>query len=206
MHGKYSNNARDDLIAGFETAFGSSSSVIELGCADGSTLNSVAKKFNGLDVYGFDLHPAPGLHMLDIKRIDLNDESDLQEIVPFFEKGQLILLLDVLEHLVNPSLLMEFLEKEIHTGSKILVSLPNVRNWRVWFALVRNDWPSEDTGVFDGTHLHFFTSRSAVRFVSDYFSVLRFEFRFSQNPVVRLVQKVFPTVLCGQFSLLLECK
>jgi 2-polyprenyl-3-methyl-5-hydroxy-6-metoxy-1,4-benzoquinol methylase len=75
---------------------------------------------------------------------------------------------DVLEHLVDPlGTLRRFLSLLV-PGGLCLISVPNVRYFRVVGDLVlRNEWKYRTQGVLDGTHLRFFTFVSAQRLCAD---------------------------------------
>ncbi len=71
-----------------------------------------------------------------------------------------ILLLDVLEHLVDPAATIRRLVPYLRPGGRILVALPNVAHWQVRFRLLRGRFDYEDSGILDRTHLHLYTIRS----------------------------------------------
>lgn len=72
-----------------------------------------------------------------------------------------ILLLDVLEHLVDPVAAVRRLVPFLRPEGRILVALPNVAHWQVRYRLVRGRFDYEDSGILDRTHLHLYTIRSA---------------------------------------------
>ena len=79
------------------------------------------------------------------------------------ETIDVILCLDVLEHLVDPWAVVESLKKYLKPGGVIIASLPNVRNWKVIFPLVlEGEWQYAQSGILDKTHLRFFTRKTAV--------------------------------------------
>lgn len=69
---------------------------------------------------------------------------------------------DVLEHLVNPwDCLRRHLELLSEDGL-VLACIPNVQHWSVIANLLQGQWPLEDQGLFDRTHLRWFTKASIV--------------------------------------------
>ncbi len=73
-----------------------------------------------------------------------------------------VLLMHVLEHLVDPWTVLRALRAEVDDGGRAIVLLPNVACWRVRKALfLRGAFDYEDTGILDRTHLRFFTVDSA---------------------------------------------
>jgi 2-polyprenyl-3-methyl-5-hydroxy-6-metoxy-1,4-benzoquinol methylase len=74
-----------------------------------------------------------------------------------------ILCLDVLEHLIDPWERLQALARLLTPGGKLIVSLPNVRNWRVLYELgAHGQWEYRDAGIMDRTHLRFFTRESSI--------------------------------------------
>jgi 2-polyprenyl-3-methyl-5-hydroxy-6-metoxy-1,4-benzoquinol methylase len=116
---------------------------------------------------------------------------------------------DVLEHLVDPWVQLQTCRRLLKLpGGLVIASLPNIR---FLFALreivLRRDFPYESAGIFDRTHLRFFTSRSMIRlFEESGFEVLRCEGingltdrRYTW--VNRLTLRLFEDTLFTQFAL-----
>jgi SAM-dependent methyltransferase len=75
----------------------------------------------------------------------------------------LIIALDVLEHLIDPWSIVRRLHGILNPGGVIIASIPNVGHYSVAVPLVlRGQWNYADEGLLDRTHLRFFTRRTAV--------------------------------------------
>jgi SAM-dependent methyltransferase len=75
----------------------------------------------------------------------------------------LVLCLDVLEHMADPWTMVRRLSALIAPGGRLIVSVPNVRHWKfVWRLLARGDFHYRDAGLLDRTHLRFFVRGTAV--------------------------------------------
>ena len=73
-----------------------------------------------------------------------------------------IVAADVLEHLADPWTALREACGLLEPGGTVVVSLPNVRFFEVFWELgVRGRWPRRDHGIFDATHLRWFTLRDA---------------------------------------------
>jgi SAM-dependent methyltransferase len=73
----------------------------------------------------------------------------------------LVILADVLEHLADPWAALRLLHARTAPGCRLLLSVPNVRHYKVSLPLVlRGEFRYEDAGIMDRTHLHFFTRGS----------------------------------------------
>ena len=69
---------------------------------------------------------------------------------------------DVLEHLVDPwACLRRHLELLTEDGL-VVACIPNVQHWSVIANLLQGQWPLEDQGLFDRTHLRWFTKSTIV--------------------------------------------
>lgn len=72
-----------------------------------------------------------------------------------------IIFSDSLEHMLNPDKVLTRVQKLIAKNGELLISIPNVRNFRVTFPLIlKGDWEYQDQGLLDRTHLRFFTIAS----------------------------------------------
>ncbi len=91
--------------------------------------------------------------------------GDIEQMHLEFEPSEFdaLILSEVLEHLREPGLLVERLAPLIRPGGVVLASSPNVSSWRVILTLLRGAFPAADRGVFDRTHLRWFTPRRSPR-------------------------------------------
>lgn len=72
-----------------------------------------------------------------------------------------VLMLDVLEHMVEPEEALDGARPLLAPGGVVVASIPNVRHFDVWWPLVRHGrWTYTDTGLMDRTHLRWFTRSS----------------------------------------------
>lgn len=91
----------------------------------------------------------------DIERIDFQIEN---------ESLDLILALDILEHLVDPWTIILKLRQLLKPGGIIIVSIPNVRHYSVVLPLLfLDDWRYSQEGLLDSTHIRFFTKTTAAK-------------------------------------------
>jgi 2-polyprenyl-3-methyl-5-hydroxy-6-metoxy-1,4-benzoquinol methylase len=67
---------------------------------------------------------------------------------------------DVLEHLLDPWALLAKLKNELSPNGCIAACVPNTGHWSVLTCLLSGQWPYADSGLFDRTHLRFFTQQS----------------------------------------------
>jgi 2-polyprenyl-3-methyl-5-hydroxy-6-metoxy-1,4-benzoquinol methylase len=75
----------------------------------------------------------------------------------------LILCLDVLEHMPDPWTMVRRLSGLVAPNGRLIVSVPNIRNWKfVWRLATRGDFHYRDAGLLDRTHLRFFVRKTAI--------------------------------------------
>jgi 2-polyprenyl-3-methyl-5-hydroxy-6-metoxy-1,4-benzoquinol methylase len=75
----------------------------------------------------------------------------------------LVLCLDVLEHLADPWSLVKRLSLLLAPGGRLIVSVPNIRNYRFIMRLItKGDFHYRDFGLLDRTHLRFFVKDTAL--------------------------------------------
>jgi SAM-dependent methyltransferase len=98
----------------------------------------------------------------------------------------LILALDVLEHLVDPWSVVERLRPKLKSSGVFVASIPNVAYWQASLPLlVKGSWDYQDNGLLDRTHLRFFSRKTAIEL---------FE-RMGYEVVQVLPRLIFPDVL-----------
>jgi 2-polyprenyl-3-methyl-5-hydroxy-6-metoxy-1,4-benzoquinol methylase len=71
-----------------------------------------------------------------------------------------LILSEVLEHLVDPWIVLKRLRTLLKPGATIFASSPNVSNYQVVRMLIQGEWTLTDMGIMDKTHLRWFTPRS----------------------------------------------
>ena len=133
--------------------------VLDLGCASGAL--GAALKARGAAVVGVESDPAYAAAARD--RLDEVVESDLETFDPTtLGCFDVLIAGDVLEHLVDPWSVLRRFAAIVEPGGTVVVSLPNVRHWETFFAIgVQGRFPRRNEGVFDATHLRWFTLHDA---------------------------------------------
>lgn len=139
-----------------------SGSVLELGCGGGATLAWLKATGRARHTTGVELCAQPAA--VARERVDRLIEGDLGQVIDQLQRGSfdLVLCLDVLEHLVDPWAEVKRIHALLRPGGTLIVSLPNVRHHSVVLPLLlAGIWRYEDAGIMDRTHLRFFTRAGA---------------------------------------------
>ncbi len=141
-------------------------SVLEVGAASGATLKWLKTIFPAIETTGVELNQA--------MRDELRHNTDtyligrIEECIPQLRSYDLILLLDVLEHLHNSLDTLRQLCSLLTPGGTVIVSLPNVAHLSVSVPLLlRRKFEYQDAGILDRTHMRFFTEDSAIKLLND---------------------------------------
>lgn len=107
-----------------------------------------------------------------INELKLNADTvvigSLTDNLSMLEKFDLILLLDVLEHLVDPKDALTRLLKHLEPGGHIIVSVPNIAHLQISVPLLfKRHFEYQDAGILDRTHLRFFVKETIVQLLNE---------------------------------------
>jgi 2-polyprenyl-3-methyl-5-hydroxy-6-metoxy-1,4-benzoquinol methylase len=138
-----------------------------VGCGEGFFAAELKK--DGNRVVGVDALPAAGEHTALERYIpaDLNAAQPELARQAGEHRFDRVLLLDVLEHLVQPERVLAEVRPALKEGGRLVVSLPNVANITVRLALLFGRFPYTDRGILDSTHLHFYTRKTSRKFLEE---------------------------------------
>ncbi len=155
-------NTAHSLAAG---AVAPGSDVLDIGAADGSMARALRKL--ACRVWGIEADKVAAdvaaeacedVLVADVERIDLAGAFEGR-------KFDVVLLLDVLEHLVNPQETLASVRDVLAPDGYVVISLPNVAHGAVRVQLLRGKFSYTDTGLLDRTHLRFFDRPGALELV-----------------------------------------
>lgn len=145
-------------------------SVLDVGCSDGSLGASLRRARAGRQVRGVEgdgEFVARSAQQLDaVVQADLN-AFDWAAAFPGIEFDCMIFA-DVLEHLLYPSTQLANARARLQPGGYLVISLPNIRHISALYSLfIRGTFPQRDRGIFDRTHLRWFTIADARRMIEE---------------------------------------
>jgi SAM-dependent methyltransferase len=142
------------------------SRVLEIGCGAGATLSWLKSKFPGCQTVGIDGY-APIESELHANA-DIALIHDLDQPLPDLGPFDLVLALDVLEHLRWPERVLSELATRIDGDATLIVSLPNVSHYSVSVPLLlQRRFRYQDEGILDRTHLRFFVENTALALLNE---------------------------------------
>lgn len=160
----YFSNTRTDIEPALPPF---SASVLEIGCGTGATLawlkaSGRCKSTTGIELVAEQADSASNV----VDRV-IQGSIESVDLTSWVDRFDLILCLDVLEHLNDPWALIENLSELLKPGGRLVASIPNVRHIRVLVPLLfKGEWTYSGSGILDKTHLRFFTKKSAINLVT----------------------------------------
>jgi 2-polyprenyl-3-methyl-5-hydroxy-6-metoxy-1,4-benzoquinol methylase len=131
--------------------------VLDVGCSRGGFCELVKRRRPNATVWG--IEPDREAAVEASKRADHvitgHFPGDLPHDAGPFDA---IVFADVLEHLICPGDALRAAVSYLSPTGVVVASIPNVRHWSALRTIfVRGDFPTTDTGLFDGTHIRWFT-------------------------------------------------
>jgi len=133
--------------------------VLEVGCSSGALTGRIAAM--GCRVTGIEVRPeAAAKARKFVEQVLVGDVATMPLPLPP-SSFDAILLIDVLEHLGDPTGALRRLFPLLREGGRIVVAIPNVAHWSVRLRLLVGRFDYEDSGILDRTHLRFYTRETA---------------------------------------------
>jgi len=146
--------------------------ILDVGCGSGNTLDYL--KRNGLGTWhgGIEINAEMAKEAATkADRIWIGAIEDVlvsEDGINSVDDVDVILCLDILEHLVDPWTTLKRLVDRLSAGGTVITSIPNIRFYKAVLPLLfKGKWSYEESGVLDSTHLRFFTRETAVAMVRD---------------------------------------
>lgn len=153
-YGRCSANPQSVHRMAIEMA-GDAGRVMDVGCGAGQ----VGALLKARDCYVLGVEPDPqaaalARDVLDEVIVDRAERFHREDLVGTFDT---ILLLDVLEHVPEPLLILTNLRKYLGDGGRFIISVPNAVHWTIRKMILRGKFYYEEYGILDRNHLRFFS-------------------------------------------------
>jgi methionine biosynthesis protein MetW len=151
--------------------------VLDIGCYDGSMLEALRAVSNTIDIdytgIDGDLEALDKASKLGVKVKQVNFET--ADFAFDKECFDVVIMAEVLEHLRDPSKMMQKAKELLKPNGIALISLPN--ECTIYHRIkVLAGGGIDGTGFEPGYHLHFPTIKQNRKFVSSYFKIIRTEY------------------------------
>lgn len=172
--------------------------VLDIGCGRGGVTQEIKKRFPQTSSVGIDMYFDHNLRYETIfeKFYQTNIEEDKFPIdISDFD---LVLLLDVLEHLKQPEKFLQYIQCNLSCDGYVLVSLPNFHYYSNLFQIVKSArFPYSDAGILDRTHLRFFGYQDAVDLLQAQFEIVD---TVAFNPFKNFKSRLVDCIFGSQYS------
>ncbi|MFN3530374.1 MAG: class I SAM-dependent methyltransferase [Bacteroidia bacterium] len=140
--------------------------VLEIGCGNGATLAHYKATTQFAHCIGLELMPEVINPAIQIDEWLIGPVENQLTAVPDASLD-LVLCLDVLEHLLDPWAVVQQIAEKLKPGGVLIASIPNMRTAVVLSNLLfKGQFEYANQGIMDRTHLRWFTRKSALALVS----------------------------------------
>lgn len=154
----YFDRARVDFV--FRMPADPTASVLEIGCGTGATGALALKRGRASRYVGVELFEGAAASAREVLSEVIVGDVETLEFDWQPASFDVLVMSEVLEHLREPWAVLEKVRRFIRPGGLVLASSPNVSHWRVIRELAAGRFQLADQGVFDRTHMRWFTPES----------------------------------------------
>lgn len=164
--------------------------VLDVGCATGNNGVFLLENKIALKVYGIEFHKEMAaeakLNNICVFQGDLNLIEFRNKIISDSPKFDYILFGDILEHLYEPQTVLKELSEKLKPNGQIIISLPNIAHIELFIQIfIKGTWPKNPRGIFDRTHIRWFTRRDAFAMIEECgLKVIRYERNFRARDAI----------------------
>ena len=139
-------------------------SLIEVGCSAGALAREVKKLIPACNYFGIDIDET--YIGLARRYCDQAMAFDIEQAEDHFFAAQsdrdCWIFGDTLEHLVDPWRLLRRIREVLPAHGCVVACIPNAQHWSVIAKLSIGDFRYQDSGLFDKTHLRWFTRQTII--------------------------------------------
>lgn len=200
---------RNDLLKHIS---GNALTVLDVGCATGSNGQALLEQGIAEKVYGFEYDANMAEVASEVYDTVYVGDLDILDINASLEGKQFdaIIIGDVLEHLKDPWSVLSMLNEYLAPDGKAIISLPNIQHIDTFIHVyLKGTWPQNDRGIFDHTHLRFFTKKDMEKLINGAgLNILHFErqyrlrdkkgSKFKYSPIEALLKPIFKNLYTFQ--------
>ncbi len=189
---------------------GKNKKILDVGCSEG--ILSKRMEQNNCEVVGieFDGEVAKSAKIY-CREVIVGDVESIQLKDVYENYFDIIVFADILEHLKDPLNVLKRFKNYLNDDGYIIISLPNIANWRIRFKLLFGNFEYEEYGILDKEHLKFFNEKNAIRLVEDAgLEIFRFDINVGNlnrfPKIFHSIGMISPNLFAYQFLLILKKK
>jgi SAM-dependent methyltransferase len=141
----------------------SARAILDVGCGTGALGHAYRRLNPAAQLFGIDKDPQAA--SVAAERYDQMFCGDVErEMLPFgAQRFDTLIYGDVLEHLQDPFTVLAKQAEQLERAGTVVICIPNVEHWSFAARLLLGNWQYEESGLFDETHLRWFTAASMKR-------------------------------------------
>ncbi|KZR78153.1 methyltransferase domain-containing protein [Prochlorococcus marinus] len=162
---EYYQRANPDLLARIPLT---AESVLEVGCGAGALGAAFKARQPDVKYWGIEYEQEPANQARQaLDHVICGDVEDPALPLPQLGSVNCIVYGDVLEHLRDPWSVVKRHRTLLADDGVFLACIPNVQHWSVLEQLLHGNWPLLEEGIFDKTHLRWFTRSSIASMITN---------------------------------------
>ena len=141
--------------------------MLDVGCGEGVTTALIRQEYTSITwAGGIELFADAALQAE--KTMDRVWCGNFEELTFEYDISpktlDVVLCLDILEHLQDPWEAVRRITPLLKSDGRLIISIPNIRNWKfIKNLLFKGDFEYKNAGLLDRTHLRFFTRATAIK-------------------------------------------
>ena len=197
----YINTGNEDVI---KLVTGRNLTILDVGCGSGvlaKKLSSMGHQIDGITISQNEYDVAK--HFL-VKTYIHNLENGLPAEM-IYSQYDYVICSHVLEHIVYPDKLLKDIYRVLKPGGFLIVALPNIMHYKSRLKLMIGDFVYEDAGIWDNTHVKWYTFNSAKKLLNDYGFFIELATVTGELPLNSLFSKILaPSIRIKFFALLIK--
>lgn len=159
--------------------------VLDIGCSSGHLIKAIREKLGGV-VDGIEVNAEKAKLAAKIARkAYVGSVEDPELIDQLTETYDILLILDVLEHLNDPLFVLKNIRRLLVDDGYLIASVPNIANWRMRLSLLMGRFEYQEAGLLDKSHLRFFTLKSLKEMFNEAgYRIVNLDFTLGGPPTV----------------------
>lgn len=176
------------------TLVGYNKCVLDVGCAQGYMARELRQQ--NCKTYGIEIDSKASGEARQYCESVIEADIESSKELPFGHNiFDVVLCLDILEHLKRPDLVLSNLAPYLSPEGYLIASIPNIARFEYRLKLLFGKFDYSDTGALSKGHLRFFTLKTASKLIeSSGYKIEKIE-----PTGIGSIIKIFPTLLAFQF-------
>jgi 2-polyprenyl-3-methyl-5-hydroxy-6-metoxy-1,4-benzoquinol methylase len=151
---------RDDIINLIPV---NTEKVLDVGCSIGTVGEQIKQRNRDTKVTGIEIDKAMAeVAKGKLDRVIIGNIEEI-DLAALFQPGKFdcVIFGDILEQIIDPWYLMKRITNYLSVDGVVIASIPNIRYYETILNLLfRGYWPYRERGIYDKTHLRFFTLKN----------------------------------------------